>query len=53
MAINLSDPREMHEELLAHVGHDIELVSYGSGGNVTIECIDCGTVLVDVDEPED
>lgn len=53
MAINLSDPKELHEELLAHVGHDIECVSYGSGGNVTIECTDCGIVLVDADEPEE
>ena len=43
----------MHEELLAHVGHEIECVKYAGGANVTIECMNCGIVLVDVDEPID
>lgn len=50
MSINLSEPKEMYEELRLHVGHNIECVTYGQiGGNVTIECIDCGMVLVDVE----
>lgn len=53
MAINLSDPKEMHEELLTHAGHDIECVSYARGRNVTIECMTCGVVLVDSFEPLD
>lgn len=37
-------------ELLEHLGHEIEIVSYGDidcPRSVTIECIDCGEVLLE------
>jgi len=43
------------EELSWHVGHDVEVVTYQRGGhvyNIAIECNDCGTVLVDFDNPK-
>lgn len=39
-----------------HVGHEIACVSYGIKGeppaNVALECLECGTVLIDFDQPE-
>lgn len=58
MGIRLTD--EGFFDLLDHVGHDIECVSYGDVGqdadvdeavNAAIECITCGCVLVDFDRP--
>ncbi len=43
------------EELSCHVGHDVEVVRYQQGGhiyNIAIECNDCGTVLLDFDNPK-
>jgi len=43
------------EELSWHIGHDVEVVSYGKGGyiyNIAIECNDCGTVLLDFENPK-
>ncbi len=41
------------EKMIAHVGHDIECVTYGRPGetavNVSIECIDCAEVIIDAD----
>ena len=40
------------DELLAHAGHEIECVYYGAehqAVNAAIECVTCGTVLVDLD----
>jgi hypothetical protein len=38
------------DELLEHVGHAIECVSYGMPPmNVAIECVDCHVVLVEFD----
>lgn len=42
------------EELSWHVGHDVEVVRYARSGhtyNIAIECNDCGTVLLDFDNP--
>lgn len=42
-------------ELLTHVGHSIEVVTYGppaDPANVAVECETCGTVLLDFDAPE-
>ncbi len=42
------------EELSWHVGHDVEVVSYGRGGhiyNIAVECNDCGAVLLSFDNP--
>ena len=38
--------------LLAHVGHNIECVTYGNGDtvyNVALECTDCNEVRLDID----
>ena len=40
------------KELLAHVGHNIECVTYGNNDdivNVSLECVDCDEVLLDFD----
>jgi hypothetical protein len=40
------------DELLAHAGHNVECVRYGTEFqvvNAAIECVDCGVVLVDLD----
>ncbi len=42
-----------HKSLKAHVGHEIECVTYGDGENVVLECIDCGEILLSYDEEED
>ena len=36
----------MSEKLLEHIGHKIEIAQYGEGESVTVECIDCGCVIV-------
>lgn len=43
-----------YDELKFHVGHDIECVSYGGvlNANVAVECVTCGTVLLDFDHPD-
>lgn len=53
MGIDLRPDRGF-QELLDHVGHRIECVTYGTKGvpvNAAIECIDCGCVLLDFDSP--
>ncbi len=43
------------EELSWHVGHDVEVVEYKRGGhvyNIAVECNDCGTVLMDCENPK-
>ena len=40
------------KRLLAHVGHNIECVTYENGDtvyNVALECTDCNEVLLDID----
>ena len=39
------------EKLLTHVGHNIQIVTYGKDVpvNVSIECVDCYEVIYDVD----
>lgn len=42
------------EELSWHIGHDVEVVKYERGGhiyNIAIECNNCGTVLLDFENP--
>jgi len=36
-----------YEDLLRHVGHRIECVTYAGGENVALECEDCYEVLID------
>jgi hypothetical protein len=52
MAINMSNDKTIYEDILAHVGHEVAVASY-QGWNVAIECVTCGTVLIDVDKPEE
>ena len=40
------------KSLKAHVGHDIECVTYGID-NVVLECVDCGEILLSFDDEED
>lgn len=45
----------MFERLNAHFGHDIEVVRYGgfeTVWNIAVECVECGEVLIDFDNPE-
>ena len=42
-----------YDELLTHVGHEIECVAYGDDANIAIECVSCGEVLQDYDRPAD
>ena len=42
-----------YKTLAAHIGHKIECVSYGDADNVAVECINCHTVLLDYNKPED
>lgn len=43
------------EELTVHVGHPIECVTYRDKfnvWNVAIECVKCGMVIIDFDNPK-
>ena len=39
------------EQLRAHVGHDVEVVIYGDGVNISVECMDCNEVIYSIDNP--
>ena len=57
MALNLSKEKEMYDELYQHIGHRLDVYSYGDlvdPVNITIECVTCGCVLLSVDkDPEE
>lgn len=38
-----------YDELADHVGHKAEVVQYADGVNIAIECVTCGSVLLDFD----
>jgi len=41
-------------DLMAHIGHDLECVTYENEGivyNVAIECLDCQEIVLDFDNP--
>ena len=42
-----------YEELSEHYGHSLEVVMYGEGVNVALECNDCNEVLLDYDKEEE
>lgn len=42
-----------YQELMRHVGHDIETITYGNHDNVAIECNTCYEVLMDYDKDEE
>ena len=44
------------QSLRNHVGHPVEVVTYGQNdhvSNVAVECLDCNEVLLDFDNPDD
>jgi hypothetical protein len=43
---------ELRERIAPHVGHDIEIVVYGSK-NVAIECNSCNEVIIDCDTEDE
>jgi hypothetical protein len=46
----------MYEKIANHIGHNIEVASYGNPTfdivNVAVECMDCYEVIVDADKEE-
>lgn len=49
-----------YTELRSHIGHEIECVFYNAGHeyeqdpvNVSLECVTCGEVLMDFDQPKE
>jgi hypothetical protein len=43
----------MYEKIVSHIGHNIEVASYGNPiVNVAVECMDCYEVIVDADKGE-
>ncbi len=49
MAIDLK--ANLYTQLMQHVDHEIECVTYGDDDNVAIECVTCGSVLLTDDKP--
>lgn len=41
-----------YSELREHVGHDVQCVTYGQDENVSLECEDCGMILLSFDQDE-
>ncbi len=39
----------LYELLSKHAGHDVEIVNYANGENMSLECNDCGCVIFDTD----
>ena len=39
-----------YADLIRHVGHAIETVTYGNLDNVAVECLDCYEVIIDYDK---
>ena len=44
--------RYEYESLRDHVGHRVEVVTYDDDQNVSVECVDCHTVLYSVDNSD-
>lgn len=46
---------DLYELFREHIGHKVEVVCYGEEGDdpvdVSIECEDCGVVLIDAEKP--
>ena len=43
----------MYEELVKHVGHEVEVVKYGyGGGSVGVECHTCFTTIIEYKMPD-
>ncbi|MDD4804462.1 MAG: hypothetical protein PHN69_04740 [Candidatus Pacebacteria bacterium] len=43
----------MYKKLKNHIGHEIECVQYGDGENISIECLCCNEVLIDIDKVDE
>lgn len=41
---------DSYKELARHLGHAVEVSSYGDLENVAIECLDCFEILLDYDK---
>ena len=57
MALDLSEGGKGYEQLLEHVDHEIECVTYGhplreAGCSVVLECVTCGEILVGFDRDD-
>lgn len=54
--MHIANDKFFYNHLREHIGHNVVCVCYGAEGsdphNISIECEDCGTVLVDVDHPD-
>lgn len=51
--INSMDNNYLWEKLKKHVGHRVEIVTYGNENDpvdVCLECEDCGEVILDVEQ---
>lgn len=46
---NMEQETTLYKTLERHVGHDVSIVSYGDGLNISLECNDCGCVIFDTD----
>lgn len=41
----------IEQKLIAHVGHKVEVATYGMPVvNITLECMTCGVVVIDGDD---
>ena len=50
--MNIEMNQAQYDQFSFHVGHKIECAEYGSNENIAIECITCGTILFDSDNPD-
>lgn len=45
-------PADLYHRLVQHAGCDgVRISIYGDGVNVALECGECGTVIIDADDP--
>ena len=53
-ALEYEANKHQFQELLQHLGHDIEVAAYGADpvANVAVECVTCHVVLVDRNNPD-
>ena len=55
MGINLTNPKNMFNDIRKHIGHEIQCVRYSEDNecvNVAIECVTCGSILISQFDPE-
>lgn len=43
------DNELLWNKLAAHIGHDVEIVTYGNGMDICLECLDCGEIILDAE----